>query len=107
MGVHLISETEGEEQTRLILKKIGVQPERTEEPAPPKNNPPGRESLIEAMGILARILGFRVQLFVGFLGAAGIGAYSVAQPSPMSLTAAGMFDLLVFAPLAFIAYRRG
>jgi hypothetical protein len=59
------------------------------------------------MGVLARILGFRVQLFAAFLGALGLGGYAVYQANTMALTAAGMFNLMVFAPLCWIAFKRG
>lgn len=110
MVVRLVSETEteSEEQTRLILKSLGVEPEHPEEPRPPKTTPPIKSAdVIELMGVLAKILGFRVQLFAGFLGACGIGGYAVYQATPMALVAAGMFNIMVFGPLAWIAHRRG
>lgn len=106
-NVRLISEADSETQTRLILKSIGVEPDRPEEPTLPKPASPVKTDLIELMGVLAKILGFRIQLFAGFLGACAIGGYAVYQANLMALLAAGMFNIMVFLPLVFLAHKRG
>lgn len=112
MTVRLVDESFSEEteQVRAMLASIAPPPEPPREvPVLPKPSPPTRSpiELVEMMGALARILGFRVQLLLAFLGAAGIGGYAVYRADTMSLIAAAMYDLLVLAPLIFVAYKRG
>lgn len=109
MTVRLVSQTEEHptERQRLLLHNVQeLQPER-EVPQPPRPNPPHREDLIELMGTIARILGFRLHLFLAFLGAAGIGGYAVYKGTPMALTAFGLYALLIFLPMLFSAHKRG
>lgn len=112
MTVRLVDEsfTEEAEQARAVLASVAPPPEPPREvPTIPKHRPPTRSpvELVELMGVLARILGFRMQLFAAFLGAAGIGGYAVHRADTMSLTAAGMYFVLVFLPVLIVTYKRG
>jgi hypothetical protein len=107
MAVRLVSETEEEERARLVLHAVDPSREDTETATPPKETPPGRLQMIELMGTLARILGFRIQLAVGFLGGLGLGFYAASAGSIIALVAFGMYEAFIFAPLAYIAFRRG
>lgn len=105
MTVHQLGEVDHGERVRLALHAVEPNPE--EHPKPPKAAVPGRMEMLEAMGALARILGFRMQLFAGFLGAVGLGALAVHEGTAMSMAASVIYDMLVFAPLAFIGFKRG
>lgn len=106
MTVRLVDEIEEAERARLVLKAVQHDPE-PEVPAPPKPTRPGRFELMEAMGVLARILGFRAQLFAGFVAAAVLSGWALASGGILPLVAASLFDVLVFAPLAYLAFRKG
>lgn len=84
-----------------------ILPDRETMPAQPVKPPPPIRDLTELQAQIARIMGFRLQLLLGFLGAAGLSGYSVYDHSTPSMVAAGVYDLLVFLPLLFTAYRRG
>lgn len=105
MTVHQLGEVDHGERVRLALH--AVEPNPSEQPAPPKFPTLGRMEMLEAMGALARILGFRMQLFAAFLGAVGLGALAVHEASVMSMAASVIYDVLVFGPLAYIGFKRG
>lgn len=106
MTVHQLGEVDHGERVRLALHAVEP-PNPPEPPQPPKFPMFGRMEMLEAMGALARILGFRMQLFAAFLGALGLGALAVHEGSVMSMAASVIFDVLIFGPLAFIGFKRG
>jgi hypothetical protein len=103
--VSLVSEEEAADRARLMIHSL--RPIQADEPAAEPSKPSPRLEMVEMMGVLARILGFRIQLAMAFGGALGLGAYAVDQANAMSLVAFGLYNLMVFAPVAYIAYRRG
>lgn len=76
-------------------------------PPPPAPRPAPHKQIMEVLGVLAVIAGFRLQLFAAFLGAVGLGAYAISNPSTGVLTAMGIYDALVFLPVLYVANKRG
>lgn len=106
-NVRLLSEVEEAERAKLVLHAVEPSHDDKETASPPKETPPGRLELIELMGTLARILGFRVQLLLAFIGAVGLSGWAVAQHDALALTAAALYNATVLLPILFVAYRRG
>lgn len=104
-NVRLVEEVEHQDD-RLSRIHSELQPAR-EDPRIPVTKPNHRESMMELMGQIAKILGIRMQLFFAFLGAAGIGAYAVYKADPMSLTAFGLYAVLIWLPMLLVAHKRG
>ena len=107
MTVRLVSETEEAERARLKLHAIQPDPAPKESVSPPKEARPGRADLIEALATLARIAGFRWQLFAAFIGALGVGGYAVVNGSLAALAGAVIYNAMVLLPIAWIAFKRG
>lgn len=118
MGVRAVAETIHDEQpqvTRLKLLAVAPEPPAANNPQRPDPTPeaprprPRTRSPDEAalMATLASILGFRVQLLLAFLGAAGIGGYAVATNHWQAILVFVFYGLLVFLPVLEAAKKRG
>lgn len=105
--VRLVEEVEDVERARLAIHAVQPIREDTETATPPKEGKPGRAELIELMGVLARILGFRVQLLLAFMASAGLSAWAVYKGDVLSIVAAALFSAMVTLPILYVAYRRG
>ena len=113
MGVRLVAEDEVE-QAAAALRDLQPPLMRLPqgEPVPPAKpaapSGPSREAAMMALIAMAsRILGFRVQLFGAFLGSVWLSVYSVEQPGYIPLGVLALYNLMVLAPMIFLAYRRG
>lgn len=107
MGVRAIAETVHDEQpvvTRLKLHDPGQRDEMPDRPAP---KPPTREDVIELMVTVARVLGFRLQLLLAFLGAVGLGIYAAAHGGWSAMTVFAIYDVVIFLPILGAAHTRG
>lgn len=113
MGVRLVGEHYEEPSLRLKLLPVADPLQRDEAPAAPQPAPPGRPpqatpaQIMELMAVLARILGFRLQLLLAFLGAAGLGAYAAVHGGVAAGVSAGLYDACVLLPILWVAYKRG
>lgn len=109
MGVRAIAETVHDEPvvTRLLQDVAADPHQRDESPARPQPKPPTREDMIELMATVARVLGFRFQLLLAFLGAIGLGTYAAVHGGWSALTVFAIYDVIVFLPILGAAMKRG
>lgn len=111
MAVSLIDE-QRVERLKLVapIDAVPDRPDVAEPPPKPKPELPIREFMAGALGVLtgiAAVLSVRFALMLAGVGAFVLAYAAVQHPSAASLTAMGLFDVLVFVPVVILARLKG
>lgn len=79
-------------------------------PVPRRQRPPFQfpsKEVVSVLSAIALIISVRLALLLGFMATAALFWIAATAPSLGSITAAGLFAVLVFWPLSWLALKKG